>query len=64
MIANPSAAELVARVLFLFGYALLFALAEIEIEGEARLGRAAAHLVPRDDTGRAAPSGCSCAASR
>ena len=34
MIANPSAAELAVRVLFLFGYALLFALAEIEIEGE------------------------------
>jgi hypothetical protein len=34
MIPNPSAIELIARVLFLFGYALLFALAEIEIEGE------------------------------
>jgi hypothetical protein len=33
MIANPSVAELIVRVLFLFGYALLFALAEIEIEG-------------------------------
>src|SRR5436190_11745147 len=34
MIANPTAGELIVRVLFLFGYALLFALAEIEIEGE------------------------------
>jgi hypothetical protein len=34
MIANPSAVDLILRVLFLFGYALLFALAEIEIEGE------------------------------
>jgi hypothetical protein len=34
MIANPSAGDLILRVLFLFGYALLFALAEIEIEGE------------------------------
>jgi hypothetical protein len=34
MIADPTAAELAVRVLFLFGYALLFALAEIEIEGE------------------------------
>jgi len=34
MIANPSTADLILRVLFLFGYALLFALAEIEIEGE------------------------------
>ena len=34
MIANPSAVDLIVRVLFLFGYALLFALAEIEIEGE------------------------------
>ena len=34
MIANPSLGELCVRVLFLFGYALLFALAEIEIEGE------------------------------
>jgi hypothetical protein len=34
MIANPSALDLIGRVLFLFGYALLFALAEIEIEGE------------------------------
>jgi len=33
MIADPSAVELIVRVLFLFGYALLFALAEIEIEG-------------------------------
>lgn len=33
MIANPSFADLIVRVLFLFGYALLFALAEIEIEG-------------------------------
>jgi hypothetical protein len=33
MIANPSAVDLILRVLFLFGYALLFALAEIEIEG-------------------------------
>jgi hypothetical protein len=33
MIANPSIIDLIARVLFLFGYALLFALAEIEIEG-------------------------------
>ena len=33
MIENPSAIELAVRVLFLFGYALLFALAEIEIEG-------------------------------
>jgi len=33
MIANPSVLELCVRVLFLFGYALLFALAEIEIEG-------------------------------
>ena len=33
MIANPSAVDLIVRVLFLFGYALLFALAEIEIEG-------------------------------
>jgi len=33
MIANPSVADLIVRVLFLFGYALLFALAEIEIEG-------------------------------
>src|SRR5262245_24867577 len=34
MIANPSAVDLILRVLFLCGYALLFALAEIEIEGE------------------------------
>jgi hypothetical protein len=34
MIAEPTAIELAVRVLFLFGYALLFALAEIEIEGE------------------------------
>jgi hypothetical protein len=34
MIANPTVAELVFRILFLFGYALLFALVEIEIEGE------------------------------
>jgi len=34
MIANPSIGDLGVRVLFLFGYALLFALAEIEIEGE------------------------------
>ena len=34
MIANPSVVDLILRVLFLFGYALLFALAEIEIEGE------------------------------
>ena len=34
MIADPSAVDLIVRVLFLFGYALLFALAEIEIEGE------------------------------
>ncbi len=34
MIANPSVVDLIFRVLFLFGYALLFALAEIEIEGE------------------------------
>jgi hypothetical protein len=33
MIANASAGPLILRVLFLFGYALLFALAEIEIEG-------------------------------
>jgi len=33
MIANPSAVDLILRVLFLYGYALLFALAEIEIEG-------------------------------
>jgi len=33
MIANPSTVDLIVRVLFLFGYALLFALAEIEIEG-------------------------------
>jgi hypothetical protein len=33
MIATPSAAELVVRILFLYGYALLFALVEIEIEG-------------------------------
>ena len=33
MIADPSVVELIVRVLFLFGYALLFALAEIEIEG-------------------------------
>ena len=33
MIANPSVVDLILRVLFLFGYALLFALAEIEIEG-------------------------------
>jgi len=33
MISDPSAVELIVRVLFLFGYALLFALAEIEIEG-------------------------------
>ena len=33
MIADPSAINLIVRVLFLFGYALLFALAEIEIEG-------------------------------
>jgi hypothetical protein len=33
MIANPPIADLILRVLFLFGYALLFALAEIEIEG-------------------------------
>lgn len=34
MIPNASAVDLILRVLFLFGYALLFALAEIEIEGE------------------------------
>ena len=33
MSANPSTFELVVRILFLFAYALLFALAEIEIEG-------------------------------
>jgi hypothetical protein len=33
MIATPSAVELVVRILFLYGYALLFALVEIEIEG-------------------------------
>ena len=33
MIATPSTAELVVRILFLYGYALLFALVEIEIEG-------------------------------
>ena len=33
MIAHPSTVDLILRVLFLFGYALLFALAEIEIEG-------------------------------
>jgi hypothetical protein len=33
MIANPTAAELVVRILFLFGYAALFAAVEIEIEG-------------------------------
>jgi hypothetical protein len=30
---DPTAAEVVFRVLFLFGYALLFAAVEIEIEG-------------------------------
>jgi hypothetical protein len=34
MITHPSVADLIVRVLFLFGYALLFGLAEIEIEGE------------------------------
>jgi hypothetical protein len=33
MIPTPSVAELVLRVLFLYGYALLFAAVEIEIEG-------------------------------
>jgi len=33
MLATPGAADLVLRVLFLFGYALLFAAVEIEIEG-------------------------------
>jgi hypothetical protein len=33
MTATPGVADLVARVLFLFGYALLFAAVEIEIEG-------------------------------
>jgi len=33
MIPTPSAADLVVRILFLYGYALLFALVEIEIEG-------------------------------
>jgi hypothetical protein len=33
MIADPTAAEMVVRVLFLFGYAALFAAVEIEIEG-------------------------------
>jgi hypothetical protein len=33
MTADPSAAALAFRVLYLFGYALLFALVEIEIEG-------------------------------
>jgi hypothetical protein len=33
MSPNPAIAALVLRVLFLFGYALLFALVEIEIEG-------------------------------
>jgi hypothetical protein len=33
MIPTPSTAEFVLRVLFLFGYALLFAAVEIEIEG-------------------------------
>jgi hypothetical protein len=33
MTPTPTAAALVLRVLFLFGYALLFALVEIEIEG-------------------------------
>lgn len=33
MTPNPAAVALVLRVLFLFGYALLFALVEIEIEG-------------------------------
>lgn len=33
MIATPTAAQLVARLVFLYGYALLFALVEIEIEG-------------------------------
>jgi hypothetical protein len=33
MSADPSSFELVVRILFLCGYALLFALAEIEIEG-------------------------------
>jgi hypothetical protein len=33
MTPNPAAAALVLRVLFLFAYALLFALVEIEIEG-------------------------------
>ena len=34
MITHPSVADLIVRLLFLFGYALLFGLAEIEIEGE------------------------------
>jgi hypothetical protein len=33
MIATPSAGELILRILFLFGYAALFAAVEIEIEG-------------------------------
>jgi len=33
MIATPGAVDLVLRVVFLFGYALLFAAVEIEIEG-------------------------------
>lgn len=33
MLATPSALDLVVRILFLYGYALLFALVEIEIEG-------------------------------
>ena len=34
MIADPTAAELAFRIVFLFVYALLFAAVEIEIEGE------------------------------
>ena len=33
MDATPSVAALIVRTLFLFGYALLFAAVEIEIEG-------------------------------
>jgi hypothetical protein len=34
MLATPAAADFAVRILFLFGYALLFAAVEIEIEGQ------------------------------
>ena len=64
MTPTPAAAALVLRVLFLFGYALLFAAGRDRDRGAARVGRAAADLVPGHHAGARASTASSCAASR